>query len=288
MKIRNSLLLISVAFALIVAAACSKPAQKRYHLTGRVISTDHRSHSVMVDGDDIPGFMAAMTMPYTVKDDSLLDKLAPGDQITADVVVSGDQSWLENIVVVGHTAPPKPTTEMHIPAPGEAVPDFKFVNQDGQNISLQQYRGKALLLTFIYTRCPFPNFCPRVSHEFAEINRELQSDSALSGKTHLLSITFDPTHDTPKVLRAYGFSCVRSKQPSLFHHWEFVAPRAADLPAIAKFFAVSYSQDGNVINHSLSTVVIGPDGRIFKWYHGADWQSSELVKDAADALHTNS
>jgi len=288
MKIRNSLLLFSVGLVLVLSVSCNKPVQKRYHLTGRVVSTDKRSHSVMVDGDDIPGFMAAMTMPYTVKDDSLLDKLSPGDQITADVVVSGDSSWLENIVVTGHSAPPKPTSELHIPAPGEAVPDFKFVNQDGRRISLDQYRGKALLLTFIYTRCPFPNFCPRVSHEFAEINRQLEGDATLSGKTHLLSVTFDPAHDTPKVLRAYGFSCAGGKQPSLFRHWEFAAPRVADLPAIARFFAVSYSQEGNVINHSLSTAVIGPDGRIFKWYHGVDWQSSELLKDAADALHTNS
>jgi protein SCO1/2 len=242
----------------------------------------------MIDGDDIPGFMAAMTMPYPVKDSSLLDKLKPGDQITADVVVHGDDSWLENVVVTGHSTPPKPIAQLHIPSVGDAVPDFKFINQDNHPISLQQYRGQALLVTFIYTRCPFPDFCPRLSHQFAEINRQLASDHALYRKTHLLSITFDPAHDTPKVLRAYAFSCCGSKSPSLFQHWEFAAPRPADLAAIANFFAVDYQKDGAAITHSLSTAVIGPDGRIFKWYHDSDWQPSDLIKDAADALHTAS
>jgi protein SCO1 len=285
------------AFALFFAcllAACNKPAPqtpapsaqavKRYRLTGRVVSTDKRANSVMIDGDDIPGFMAAMTMPYTVKDAAVLDKLTPGDQITADIVVQGDDSWLENIVVAGHSTPPKPSAALHIPAAGDAVPNFKFVNQDNHPISLQRYRGQTLLLTFIYTRCPFPDFCPRLSRQFAEINRQLQNDPALYRKTHLLSITFDPAHDTPKVLRAYAFSCSGSKRASLFQHWEFAAPRPADLATIANFFGLDYQEDGAAITHSLSTAVIGPDGRIFKWYHDSAWQPSDLIKDAAAAL----
>ncbi len=84
----------------------AQPAAKRYHFTGRVVSTDKRANSVLIDGDEIPGFMAPMTMPYTVKDLTLLDKLTPGDKITADVVVQGDDSWIENVVVTGHTTPP--------------------------------------------------------------------------------------------------------------------------------------------------------------------------------------
>jgi protein SCO1/2 len=293
---------LSLVFLL---AACNKPVPstasptpadsgvKRYHLTGRVVSTDKRANSVMIDGDDVPGFMGAMTMPYTVKDQTLLDKLAPGDQITADIVVKGDDSWLENVVVTGHTTPPKPAAEMHIPAAGDAVPNFKFVNQDNRPISLNQYRGQSLLLTFIYTRCPFPDFCPRLSHQFAEINRQLANDPALYRKTRLLSISFDPAHDTPKVLRAYAFSCSGSKSAALFQHWEFAAPRPADLAAIANFFGLEYQKDdyqkdGAAITHSLSTTVIGPDGHIFKWYHGSDWQPTDLIKDAADALHAAS
>lgn len=274
--------------------ACNKPAPqspssthslKRYHLTGRVVSTDKRANSVMINGDDVPGFMGAMTMPYTVKDESLLDKLKPGDQITSDIVVQGDDSWLENVVVTGHSPPPKPTAEMHIPSAGEAVPDFKFVNQDNRPISLKKYHGQVLLITFIYTRCPFPDFCPRLSHQFAEINRQLASDSKLARKVHLLSISFDPAHDTPKVLRAYAFSVSGKKTVSLFQHWEFAAPRPADLPVMANFFGLDYQKDGTAITHSLSTAVVGPDGRIYKWYHDSSWQPADLVKDAADALH---
>ena len=198
--------------------------------------------------------------------------------------MQGDDSWIENVVVTGHSTPPKPTAQLHIPSAGDAVPDFKFVNQDNRPISLQRYRGQALLLTFIYTRCPFPDFCPRLSRQFAEINRQLASDPALQSKTHLLSISFDPEHDTPKVLRAYAFSCSGNPSPSLFQHWEFAAPHSADLAAIANFFGLDYDQDGAAITHSLSTAVIGPDGRIFKWYHDSAWQPSDLIKDAADAL----
>ena len=287
-----------ILFCLTVLTSCNKPpsqtpaatppqsAAKRYHLTGRVRSTDKRGNAVNIDGDAIPGFMDAMTMPYTVKDLTLLDKLTPGDQITADVVVQGDDSWIENVVVTGHTsAPPKPITELHIPAPGDVVPDFKLVNQDNRQISLRQYRGRTLLLTFIYTQCPFPDFCPRLSRQFAEINRQLQSNPALYANTRLLSISFDPEHDTPKALRAYAFSVAGSKSAALFQHWEFAVPKAADLPAIATFFGLAYEKEGVVINHSLSTAVIGPDSRIFKWYTDADWHPADVIKDAADAQH---
>jgi protein SCO1/2 len=282
-----------ILICLTALASCNKPssqtptatpaatAAKRYYLTGRVRSTDKRASAVNIDMD-------AMTMPYTVKDLTLLDKLTPGDIITADVVVQGDDSWIENVVVTGHTsAPPKPITELHIPAPGDQVPDFKLVNQDNHQISLRQYRGRTLLLTFIYTQCPFPDFCPRLSRQFAEINRRLQSNPALYANTHLLSISFDPEHDTPKALRAYAFSVAGSKSATLFRHWEFAVPQAADLPAIATFFGLAYEKEGVVINHSLSTAVIGSDGRIFKWYSDSDWQPAEVIKDAAAAVHAD-
>jgi protein SCO1 len=285
-------LLFACLLVIFSGFACSKrtssAAAKRYHLKGTVVSVDQRAHMVNVDADAIPGFMDAMMMPYSVKPASELGRLSPGDAITADVVVQGDNYWLENITITGHTTPPaptKPAAQMHIPTAGESVPDFEFTNQSGRRISLKQYRGKALLLTFIYTRCPFASYCPRITGEFAGINRQLQSDPALSGKTHLLSISFDPAHDTPKVLREYGFSYGHTRQPSFFRHWEFAVAPAAQLPKIAHYFGLTYEQDGGIITHSLSTAVIGPDGRIFKWYYGNDWQPAQLIKDASDALH---
>ena len=177
---------------------------------------------------------------------------------------------------------------MHIPAPGDQLPDFKLINQNGKTISLQQYRGQTLVLTLISTRCPFPDFCPRVSHEFAEIERQVRADPARYGKTHSLNISFDPAHDTPKVLRAYGFSCAGSKDPALFARWEFSAIPANELPEFANYFALTYEEEGGLITHSLSTAVISADGKILKWYHGADWQASDLLHDVASAAHPTS
>jgi protein SCO1/2 len=267
--------------------ATGQPAAKRYSLKGRVISVDKNAGTANIDNEPIAGFMDAMIMPYTIKPPSTLDQLQPGDSITADVVVEPDKYWLENVKVTGHSKAPAgtPTATVHIPNPGDLVPDFKLINQNGKRISRHQYRGQTLLLTLIYTRCPFPDFCPRVSHEFAAIDGQVRADPARYGRTHLLSVSFDPTHDTPKVLRAYGFSCARSKDSGLFTHWEFSTIPPAELPKFADYFALTYKEEGGLITHSLSTAVISPDGKVFKWYHGADWRASDLLQDIAAAAH---
>jgi protein SCO1/2 len=230
-------------------------------------------------------------MPYKVKPASLLNQLKPGDSISAELVDSepeGDNApshyWIENVKVTAPAAtfPASAANSLHMPTPGEDVPDLAFTNQSGQHISLQQYRGKTLLVTFIYTRCRFPDFCPRMSRNFAEIYKQLGSDPALAG-THLLSISFDPEHDPPKVLRDYGFSVAHTHEPALFTRWEFAAPRTSDLPKVADFFALTVKPEPGLITHNLSTAVIGPDGKIVKWYHGSDWQVSDLIKDATAA-----
>jgi protein SCO1/2 len=285
------LALLSLCALLSLSAACSRgpaqPGAKRYSLKGKVISIDQQAKTANINNEPIPGFMDPMVMPYTIKPASALDQLQPGDTITADVVVQTDNTyWLENVKVAAHSPTPagKPTATVHIPSPGDEVPDFKLINQNGQHISLHQYRGQTLLLTLIYTRCPFPDFCPRVSHEFSAIDRQLRADPARYGKTHLLSISFDPAHDTPRVLRAYGFSCAASKDPALFAHWEFAAIPSPELQEFADYFALTYKEEGGLITHSLSTAIISPDGKIFKWYHGADWQASDLLQDIASAL----
>jgi protein SCO1/2 len=272
------------------ATASSKGGPKRYALKGKVISIDKKAGAANISNEPIAGFMDPMVMPYPIKPASDLEQLQPGDAITADVVVDGEKYWLENLKVVSHAASPadKPSASMHIPAPGDEVPDFKLVNQDGKSISLRQYRGQTLLLTLIYTRCPFPDFCPRVSHQFSVIEKQLRTNPERYGKTHLLSISFDPAHDTPKVLRAYGFSCTSSKDAGIFNHWEFSAIPSAELPEFASYFALTYKEEGGLITHSLSTAVISADGKLFKWYHGADWQPSDLLEDVAAASHSAS
>jgi protein SCO1 len=281
-------------FSALLATSChrSKPqATKRYHFTGRIISIDNQEQSASIDGDLIQGFMQPMVMSYKIKPASMLRQLSPGDSISADIVVvdhdprenADSDYWLENVKVTGH-APHPPANgpkAFHMPAPGEEVPDFAFTDQDGKHISLHQFRGNTLMVTFVYTRCPFPDFCPRMSSNFGEIYKQLGSNASLA-ETQLLSVSFDPEHDTPKVLRNYGFSVAHTHDAALFRRWEFAAPKAADLPKIADFFALTVKPEGGMITHSLSTAVIGPDGKIVKWYHGGDWQVSDLIKDAAE------
>lgn len=249
-----------------------------------------KSESATIDGDLIQGFMEPMVMTYKFKPASMLRQVAPGDSISADImVIEPDQSnreadpdyWLENVKVTGHakSPPAKGPTSFHTPQPGEQVPNFAFTNQDGNRVSLDQYRGKVLMVTFIYTRCPFQDFCPRMSSNFDEIYKQLGNDSS----THLMSISFDPEHDSPKVLRKYGLSVAHTQDPVLFRRWEFAVPRQADLPKVEDFFALTAKPEGGLITHNLSTVVIGPDGKIVNWYHGGEWQVSDLIKDAAGA-----
>ena len=293
---RWNVVVITVALLFITGCDTTSPtsAAKRYPFTGRVVSVDVQHQSAVIDGDNIPGFMDAMAMSYQIKPPSALSQLAPGDSISAEVVViePGEKSddvgphyWLENVKVTAHKddTPAAGPNALHMPAPGEDVPDFSFTNQSGKRISLHQYRSQVLLVTFVYTRCPFPDFCPRMSNNFAEIYHEVAANPASAG-IHLLTISFDPEHDTPKVLRDYGFSVAHTHDAALFKRWEFAALRAADLPKVADFFALTVKPEGGLITHNLSTSVIGPDGKIVKWYHGGDWQVSDLMKDAAGAL----
>jgi protein SCO1/2 len=280
-------LIVASSFFLSSCHSSGRSAAKRYPFTGRVVSIDNQAQSAVIDGDAISGFMDAMPMPYKVKPAATLNHLLPGDSISAEVVVvrkndDAPDYWLENVKVVRHIDPSHAAgaNSLHMPTLGEDVPDFSFTNQSGKRISLKQYRGKVLLITFIYTRCPFPDFCPRMSSNFAEIYQQLGANPALAG-THLLSISFDPEHDTPKVLRDYGFSVAHTHESALFSRWEFATARAADLAQIADFFALTIKPEGGTITHNLSTAVVGPDGKIVKWYHGSDWQPSDLIRDVA-------
>ena len=292
---RSSILVLLFCSAFLISACHrSQPAaSKRYPFTGRIVSINTQAQTADIDGDLVQGYMEPMVMTYTTKPPSALRQLSPGDAISAELVVvdhdprdesTQEQYWLENVKVTGHAAQPPANgpKAFHMPSPGEEVPDFVLTNQDGKRVSLRQFHGKVLMVTFIYTRCPFPEFCPRMSSNFAEIYKQLGSNPSLAD-TQLLSVSFDPEHDTPKVLRNYGFSVTHTHDPALFRRWQFGVPNTADLPKIADFFALTVKPEGGLITHNLSTAVIGPDGKIVNWYHGGDWQVSDLIKDAASA-----
>jgi protein SCO1 len=296
---RQSPVLIAFAFVLaagtFLSSCTSHPAPERYHFTGEIVSIDAQNQSAVINGDNVPGFMDPMTMTYKIKPPSVLNQLHAGDLISADVVVikpaknseEASDYWLENVKTTGHVQVPPPSpgpgAAQRIPQPGELVPDFSFTNQYGRRVWLKQYRGKVLLVTFIYTRCPFPDFCPRMSSNLDEIYKQVGSDPSLESTTSLLTLSFDPDHDTPKVLREYAFKVAHTQDPAVFNRWGFGVPQKDELPKIADFFGVIYKSDGGLITHNLSTTVIGPDGKILKWYHGNDWQVSDLIADAKNA-----
>ncbi|MFY9855771.1 MAG: SCO family protein [Terracidiphilus sp.] len=288
-------LFVSCLLALVVLAGChsgqeqpSEPGSgqnfKVYHLRGKVVSTDAAKGEVTLNHEAIPGFMDAMTMPYKLKDPSILGEVHPCDVITADVLVSQDLDadvLLDHIVVVAQGKPDYlPKVTYHVPAQGDAVPDFKLRNQDGRPIHLGQFRGKTLLITFIYTRCPSPDFCPRVSRNFASLNKELAANPALFAKTHLITISFDPDHDTPARLRAYGATYIGSDTKTAFAHWDFAVPDKQTLAVMARFFDLGMSENADsTITHTLSTALIGPDGKVVRFYPGNEWTPEQVLAD---------
>ncbi len=266
------------------AQSSASPAYKVYHLRGKVVSTDAAKGEVTLNHEAIPGFMEAMTMPYKLKDPNILGELHPGDTITADVLVSADPNadyLVDHIVVVAQAKPDyRPPVSYHVPAPGDDVPDFKLRNQDGRAIHLGQFKGRALLVTFIYTRCPSPDFCPRVTRNFAAVEKQLAASPALYGKTHLLCVSFDPEHDTPERLRAYGANYIGSDAALAFAHWDFAVPEKPVLAEMAKFFDLGMTDapDGS-ITHTLSTTLIGPDGKVVRFYPGNEWTAEQVLAD---------
>ncbi|MGH9575116.1 MAG: SCO family protein [Candidatus Acidiferrales bacterium] len=293
----------AIALAAFAVAGCSKqssqsaqqtpqstqpPANaKVYHLHGKVLSIDQPNKSLMIDGDEIPGFMAAMTMPYPVKSKDDLAKVSPGDEITADIIIpQGDESpYIQNIVVVkkGTGASPAATTD-HEPQPGDTVPDFALIDQNGKRIHLSSYRGDALLITFIYTRCPFKNFCPLVSHNFAQIYADTKSNPQLSKHMRLLSVSFDPDHDTPAALRQYAKTFNGITHGAPYGRWEFAVIPKDELHKVTDFFGVTIADQSGTFVHSMSTSVITPDGKIYSWREDTDWKPNDLIADATALL----
>lgn len=296
----NFALLLAFA-ATMILGACSKSTQtpssqqaqqqaqpansKVYHLHGKVISIDQANSSLMIDGDNVPGFMAAMTMPYPVHSKDELTKVGAGDEITADIIVPDDASaYIQNIVVVKKGTGAAQSSSQREPQAGETVPDFALVNQDGKRIHLGSYRGDALLVTFIYTRCPFPDFCPLVSKNFAHVYAETQSTPALKSRLRLLSISFDPDDDTPAVLRKYARTFDATTGGAPFARWEFAVIPKEELPKVTQFFGVTIAENSSQIVHSMSTSVIDPEGKIYSWREDTDWKPADLIAEATAAL----
>lgn len=274
------LVLLGIVLGLATCHKEKPQPQRRFELRGKVVAVDAKAGTVTVAHQAIQGYMGAMTMSFVVKDRWAFKVLKPGQSLSATLVIEDDHSWLEGLVVTEEGKPGAdslaPPGSVRTPL-GQEVPDFSLVNQDGRRIHFHQYQGKSLLLTFIYTRCPLPDYCPLMSRNFAQIMEQIRSDPKLSASTHLLSISIDPEFDTPAVLRAYGRDY--ADNPHSFEPWEFATGTPAQVRKVAEFFGLQYWTDRGQIVHALVTALIDAGGKVVQIYHGNDWQPAQVVSD---------
>jgi protein SCO1 len=276
-----------VGFVILGAGCRREPAARTYELTGQVLAVKPETREILVKHEDIPGFMPAMTMPYVVKDVALLRERAPGDLITATLVVEATLGYLTAITKTGSAPIPDeaPTT---IPAaagvellrPGAAVPDTALIDQDEKQIALKDFAGFAAAITFIYTRCPLPQYCPLLDRRFADVQALVAKDPALAGKVRLLSVSFDPGFDRAPVLRNHARKL--AADPSV---WRFATAAAENVDRLAARFGVNVirEQDGT-ITHNLRTAVIDPSGHVTAILENNAWAAEDVVRELKAAL----
>lgn len=286
---KRIILLLSIAVFLISSCdTASKPPvaasdAKRYTLKGRVVSIDKLNQKATIAHEKIPDFMEPMTMAFKIYDRDVLETMNKDNDIKAELVINPDEEyWLENVVIsaaptAGQNPPPINDNFVQI---DKEVPNFKLTNQDGKPISLHDYKGNALAITFIYSRCPLPEYCILMSQHFSDVAIQLQNSAELKDKVKLLSISFDPATDTPETLKKYGRTYIKNPDYD-FSIWQLATAPDKEMREIANFFGLRYEVDEfnkTLFNHALLTFVIAPDGKVKKVFPGGDWTNDELVR----------
>lgn len=268
---------------LFLATACSQA--REYELRGQVLAIDAARQEITIKHEDVKGFMPAMTMPFKVTDAKLLEGRQPGELVTATLVVSDSEGRLSAITRTGTAPlPAEATPAVHLVdvlEPGETAPDVVLVDQDAKNRRVSEWRGKVLVVTFVYTRCPLPDFCPRMDRNFAEAQRAISGDRQLASGVHLLSVSFDPEYDTPKVLAEHAQRV--GATPEI---WTYATGDRAAIETLTERFGVSVisnGKDAGDIVHNLRTAVLDRDGKLVAIFNGNDWTVEELLKSIRDA-----
>ena len=285
-----------VIFILVVAAVLAvtyvarrtpKSDERTYTLQGQVQSITPDRQEAMVKHGEIKGLMPAMTMPYRFRTKAELDALKPGDLIDGTLVIETNDAYLTGVKRTGEAPIEKPPAETLVTGstldrartllqPGDTIPDGAFVDQNGRKISFQAFRGSTVVLTFIYTRCPLPTFCPMMDRNFVSIQEHMKSDVQLK-HVRLVTVSFDPTRDTPAVLRAHA-----KELDADLHVWTFLTGTEKAVDDFAgKFgvYVVRNPNDQRDITHNLRTAVIGPDGVVKKIYTGNEWTPEDILSD---------
>ena len=266
------------------SAATESAASLQHHAVhGTIVGMSERARQLTVRQGVIRDFMPAMDQVYTIGPGEPLRTLQPGDQISATILSSREDDAMSLTDIQVTAQPRHPLTESELPPHelllGEAVPDIPMVNQAGQRVDIPQFRGKALLLTFIDSRCT--EDCPIITGRFQKVDQMLRNNAQAWGGSHLLSISIDPANDTPPVLRRYGLQYLDGDAGG-FAHWDFVDLTPANLKKLAKDFGVLYrpSGDGDIV-HTMVTALIAPDGTVEQVWGGDDWNPQSVAQAVA-------
>jgi len=261
---------------------------RTFEVHGRIRSVDASNKTVRITHEEIPDYMPAMTMPFPVKNAALLTGLAAGDSVQFELAVTDDDSWIARIeklqsdtsvesVKAEQTALSLQDREAERVQIGEIVPDFKLTDQNGRVIHLNDFRGKAVVLTFIYTRCPLPNFCPLMSKNFSQLEERLSAE--FSNRYQLLSVSMDPDFDTPEVLKEYA-----ARYNASSRDWSFATGDSEQIKFVAGLIGLYYVKENGLISHDLRTALIGPDGRLVHLWKSNVWTPYEVQRMVREAL----
>lgn len=270
------------AMAVLGVSACL--AAQRYPVSGLVVSVDPRHQTVIVSHENIPGYMDAMVMPFRVPAPKALEGLQPGAKVEFTLAVDKDSSWVENIRPVEFNSAerdPVQTRRLKLlgsvigtgQAPaltiGQPVPDFTLIDQDSRPIVLSRLAGKVVAMNFIYTRCPLPDYCFRLSNHLGSLQKRFAE--RMGRDLILLTVTFDPAHDRPEVLANYARIWKAD-----FQTWHFLTGSLADVQRVCAMFGVGFWQDEGMFTHSLHTVVIDRKGRLAADVEGNQFTAQQL------------
>lgn len=270
--------MVSLAVAVLLAACQRQPPTRQYELQGQILGIEASRNEVLIRHDAIKGFMPAMTMPFTVKDAGVLSGKQPGDLVTATLVVGETSAHLSSLTRTGRA--PLDAGTVAVPTavlvPGDLVPDATLVDQDAQPRTISSFRGHRVAVTFIYTRCPLPDFCPLMDRHFAAVHKTIQQDDGLRD-VRLVSVTLDPAFDTPAVMKRHA---ARFKaDPAV---WSFLTGDPEEVAAFSHALGIYTERDlgtGANLTHNLRTAVIDADGRLVNVHSGNDWTPADLVAD---------
>ena len=268
--------------------ATTNPNVQIFQVRGVVVELSPAEKSVRIQHEEIPGYMEAMTMPFDVKDTNELAGLNPGDTVTFRMLVTENDGWIDQIKKLDGPKPVNklpPNSSIRIVRDvdplnsGDALPEYHLTNQLGQAVSLSQFRGQALAITFIFTRCPFPTFCPLMSNNYHAVQDALIKNPNAPTNWHLLTLTFDPEFDTPEKLKNYA--AIYGCNPQ---HWSFLTGALIDVTALGEQFGLTFWRDAATgISHNLRTVIVDAQGRVQRIITENKWTADELVAEIEKA-----